>query len=250
MELRTIVALVRHTRALPALALAAAIASCGGSTSNESNGTAAVTQPATRTRTPAPKPTVDRAADRRVARRSALRLDDLPPGWTKADDETSPTRSDCGRVEAVKARTTARTTSPRFNHGAAAQVSNSIYVFGDAATAEEAFSELTTRAARRCYSRAVTDALRAEPGVDVGRAESARVSLNPLGDQRRGSRVTVPVSARGINVDVVIDLVFVRADRGLSLCLFIGVVSPFDDDVRDHLTADTVRRLSNRLADS
>jgi hypothetical protein len=40
-----------------------------------------------------------------------------------------------------------------------------------------------------------------------------------------------------------IDIVFVRADRGLTLTLFLDVLSAFDSDLRQQLTAVSVRRL-------
>jgi hypothetical protein len=61
----------------------------------------------------------------------------------------------------------------------------------------------------------------------VGDASSARLSLDPLGDQREAARVTGPVTTEeGLDVDVIVDLVFVRADRGISLGLLIEVFSP------------------------
>jgi hypothetical protein len=60
----------------------------------------------------------------------------------------------------------------------------------------------------------------------------------------------VPVTTEeGVNV-VIVDVVFVRADRGVSLGLFIDVYSAFDNDLRDQLTATSVRRLSDDLASS
>lgn len=85
--------------------------------------------------------------------------------------------------------------------------------------------------------------------MEVGDASSARLSLDPLGDQREAARVTVSITTEeGLDVDVIVDLVFVRADRGISLGLFIDVFSPFDTDLREQLTATSVRRLSDNLS--
>ena len=50
------------------------------------------------------------------------------------------------------------------------------------------------------------------------------------------------------DVDVIIDMVLVALLRGLAITLFINVFSPFDRDLRDQLTATSVRRLSDAVA--
>lgn len=79
---------------------------------------------------------------------------------------------------------------------------------------EQAFTQLSGKDARVRKVESVTDAL----------------------DEAGGLEAT----------DVIVDLVFVRADRGISLGLFIDVLSPFDSDLREHLTATRVRRLSGQ----
>ena len=175
-----------------------------------------------------------------------MRLEDFPSGWTEAGDEGDRTR--CEGVEEAKRATTARVTSPRFREGENTDVQNTIYVFADEGAAEQALTQLAAEDTRACYAKGVTDALKAAGGLEVGDAESARLSLDPLGDQREAARVTVPVSSDGVDVDVFVDLVFVRADRGISLGLFIHTVTAFDDELRGQLTSTSVRRLSDNLA--
>ena len=73
------------------------------------------------------------------------------------------------------------------------------------------------------------------------------MSTDPLGDERDAARITVPVMSEGVDLDVIVDMVFVQAARGLTLTLFIGVLTPFDEDLRDELTATSVRRLSETV---
>jgi hypothetical protein len=236
--------MLRRVIALVVLALAASmtIASCGDS---DDGGTAKKSTPSSAA-TQTPTATPDRSADRRIARDSTLKLEDFPSGWTEADDESG--RARCEGIEEVKKATSARATSSRFGKGENTSVQNSIYIFGEEAAAEQAFTQLAAKDTRTCYAKRVTDALESAGGLTVGEAESARLSLDPLGDQREAARVTVPVTSQGVDVDVIVDLIFVRVDRGISIGLFIDAFSPFDDDLRGQLTATSVRRLSDNVA--
>jgi hypothetical protein len=219
-----------------------ALTSCGGSGDGDSaNGTP------TAATTPASSPTPNAGADRQIARESTLTLEDFPSGWTVADNASKTAK--CEGVEEVKRSTTARADSSRFGEGENTAVQNWVYLFADEADAEQAFTQLSGKDTRVCYAEGLTDALAAASGLTVGEARGARLSLDPLGDQREAARVTLPVTTEeGQDVDVIVDLVFVRADRGISLGLFIDVVSPLDGDLREQLTATSVRRLSDKLS--
>ena len=109
--------------------------------------------------------------------------------------------------------------------------------------------QVSGKATRLCYVETVLHALKQRKDLEVGDANSGRLSLDPLGDQRDAARVTVPLTtAEGVDADLIVDMVFVRSDRGLSLGLFIDVVSPFDNDLREQLTATSVGRLSDNLS--
>lgn len=206
------------------------LASCGGST------------------TPTSSPTPDASADRQIARESTLRLEDFPSGWTEADNDESATAK-CEGVEEAKKATSARANSSRFGEGENTEVQNWVYLFADEAEAEQAFTQLSGKDTRVCYAEGLTDALTEASGLTVGEPRSARLSLDPLGDEREAARVTLPVTTEeGLDVDVIVDLVFVRADRGISLGLFIDVLSAFDGDLREQLTATSVQRLSDNLS--
>ena len=214
------------------------VTGCGGSSDSKS----ASTQEPTATATS------DRAADRAIALDSTLKLEDFPSGWTQAEEGEEPARVQCEQIEAAKAKTTARTNPPRFSAGENTAVQSSVYLFADESTAERAFEQVAGKSTRLCYVEAVLQALEQRKDLEVGDATSARLALDPLGDQRDAGRVTVPLTtAEGVEVDLVADMVFVRSDRGLSLGLFIDVVSPFDSDLREQLTATSAQRLSDNL---
>jgi hypothetical protein len=59
--------------------------------------------------------------------------------------------------------------------------------------------------------------------------------------------VTVPLSAEGLDVDVYIDLVFVRVGRAVTPSIFVDVLTPFEEDLRAQLTDRVVRRLNVAL---
>lgn len=218
------------------------VTGCGGSSDSKSATDSASTQE------PSATATSDRAADRAIALESTLTLEDFPSGWTQADEGQEPARVQCEQIEAAKAKTTARTNPPRFSAGENTAVQNSVYLFADESTAEQAFEQVSDKSTRFCYVEAVIQALKQRKDLEVGDTTSALLPLDPLGDQRNAARVTVPLTtAEGVDVDLVADMVFVRSDRGLSLGLFIDVVSPFDSDLREQLTATSVQRLSDNL---
>ena len=53
--------------------------------------------------------------------------------------------------------------------------------------------------------------------VEVGELETSRVSIEPLGDDREAAGFTIPITTEGIDVDFVIDVVYVRVGRAIAL---------------------------------
>jgi hypothetical protein len=71
--------------------------------------------------------------------------------------------------------------------------------------------------------------------------------MDPLGDERDASRITLPVTSEGTEVDVFADHVLVRVGRGLALLTFVDVLSAFDEELSADLTSTVVRRLAAGL---
>jgi hypothetical protein len=241
----------RSRAAVGALLLAGALAACGDSDEAESGSgaetaTPARTETANETATPTAEPTPDTTEDKRIAEESVLTLDDFPSGWTAADD-TSSSPAQCDAVKDAKAAASARANSPEFASGETTQVTNSVYMFADESAAEEAFSGLSSKDTRLCFGRTVSEGVADQGEVEVGDAKTAELSVDPLGDERSASRITLPLSAEGVDVDLVIDLVFVRIGRAVSLNLFVDTFTAFDEDLRGDLTASSVKRLTAEL---
>ena len=88
---------------------------------------------------------------------------------------------------------------------------------------------------------------KANSNLQVGEPRTSRVSVDPLGDQRDGGRVTLPVTTGWQEVELFTDFVFVRASRGIALMPFVDALSPFDQDLRADLTSKVSRRLASEL---
>ena len=195
---------------------------------------------------PAAKSTPDKAADKRIAEGAALRLEDMPSGWVEAEagpDGDSP----CKPVQAAGKLATAQHNSPRFNPGDGPTTLNSVHIFPDDATAQKGLELITSEETQACHAELVVGGLRSAEGVEVGEPTMREMSVEPLGDQRQGTRVTVPISGQAIELDMTIDLVFVRVGRGVTTNVFIDARGPFEPKLRDKLNATIVQRLTDGL---
>jgi hypothetical protein len=96
--------------------------------------------------------------------------------------------------------------------------------------------------------RATPSGLATGPEVaEAGELETSRVSIEPLGDEREAARFTVPISSEGIEVDLVIDVVFVRVGRAIALLTVADAFNVFDEDLKAELTSKMVRSLSSAV---
>jgi hypothetical protein len=157
-----------------------------------------------------------------------LGVDDFPSGWAAADDTDAldNSKAPCDAVNDAKRDVSARANSPDFTKGESSQVTNSIYVFADEARAEKAFAALAAEDTRRCFGKSLADGLDDSNGLDVGDVQTASMSTDPVGDDRAASRLSIPVTNKGVDFDLHADLVFVRSGRAISLSLFINAFSP------------------------
>jgi hypothetical protein len=185
--------------------LALGLAGCGGSGSTASQASTTVTT----TSRPAS------AADKRIAHHVQLKLTDFPSGWEQQDKSPSKSTLKCPGVQAVKGTTTARQPSPDFVKSEGTEVDAGVYFFANVSSAKRAFERLSGQATRRCMADAVAKLLEREKtkGVKVGEITSGELSMPSVGDENILGRLTIPVTASGINVDVYLDLVFARQGR-------------------------------------
>lgn len=125
---------------------------------------------------------------------------------------------------------------------------STVYLFSDDATAQDQYAALTSKGTRTCSGNDLVKRLqKANSNLQVGEPGTSRVSVDPLGDQHDGGRVTLPVTTGGQEVELFTDFVFVRESRGIALMLFVDALSPFDEDLRADLTSKVSRRLASQL---
>ena len=122
-------------------------------------------------------------------------------------------------------------------------------MFASEDAAQEGFGLLSSEDTRECIAEEFGKQLADETDLDVGEVRAARLSIDPLGDEREAARLTVPVTSDGVDVDLVIDIRMIRVGRAADLMLFFNASSPFDEDLAAELTSSTVRRLSSVQAE-
>lgn len=240
-------------RFLVAFPVIIGLAACGSSSTTT---VTATTSPTTGTTT-SPAPTTTQtttgsaAADQRVARDAQLKLSDFPSGWEQKDrTQEAKAWAACQGVDAAKAAASARQTSPDFAERNHTYAGNFAYIYADVPTATRAFGELSSEHTRTCLGDALAKYLpgQVREGAEIGKITTGQVAMQPVGDERTLTRLTVPLKANGLNVDVTLDLVFVRVGRGIAGLQFQDVLSPFDETLRTRLTTTAVDRLKTALA--
>jgi hypothetical protein len=190
------------------------------------------------------------AADQRIANDARLRLSDLPPGWGAGSSAAQPTAdAPCPRLHRAAGWISAAKVSPSFSFssGATLAAQSETYVYADTALAKHWFGEFSSRSTRTCLAQILRTELATTvelPGIRIGPIRVRVVSIAPVGDQDSAFRVTVPVSGSGTSLRVDVDVVFVRAGRGLQIFTLGSVGSPFDAG----LETSVVKSVSDRLA--
>jgi len=87
-------------------------------------------------------------------------------------------------------------------------------------------------------------------GVTVGKSSVAQMSFPSFGDQSIAFRLTIPISADGLNIDGYFDVVAIQQTRVAVSLQFFGVGAPFDANMEEQLTTLTVQRVASSLASS
>jgi hypothetical protein len=239
-----------HRSILAALVLAAVVlAGCGGSSSEQQN----TPEPSKTSSEPAPTTRSSKqstAEDRQVASGSLLRLSDLPSGWTASDESNSSNEARCDEIKNAKAQTSARSNSPDFEKGDDLQVAHTVYVYPDESAAQRNFVALSSQALRVCVGRYLGHELRKQIGGDatVGEARTSQLNIDPVGEDSAASRFVVPISTKGIDLNLNVDFVVVRQARAISLMLLLGGYDAFDDGLRTQLVGTAATRLKTAVA--
>jgi hypothetical protein len=231
------------------VAAALLIAGCGSS--HKSSDTAAhASTPTGPTATAETRPEVP--ADHAIAAAALLRLPDFPTGWQQQDQSGGKSSLTCPAIATARASVSGRATSPQFAKGSDDFVDDAAYVYPSVSAAQASFARLSGPSARLCIGKAfgtqLAKAAASTTGkVTFGQPTTAVLSIPSVGEQSAAGRITIPYAASGLNLDAVIDLGFVRVDRGIQVLLFIGSSGAPDAALESNLTGTAADRLAAEL---
>ncbi len=227
---------------LAIVALAIPAIGCGSSvTETSSNGTA---------ETPAPSQTPQQStqADEAIAHAALLRLSDLPVGWTAAPDDSSDAH--CPAIDDAEQHP--HEESLRFDGGGDQAAQHEAIVLATEEEADATLQALVSQDTLDCIAEQTEQTIRqqASAATQVGDVTAAQLNVSASGDRTAAARVTIPVTANGLDVEVYEDFVFSRVDRGLSLIALIAQGSQPDDALRAQLTERGAARMRRALGSS
>jgi hypothetical protein len=124
------------------------------------------------------------------------------------------------------------------------ELSGTIEVYGSRQAARGAFLRLTAPGSRTCLARVLRRTVRRVDNVRLRAVTAFATRVDPLGDQQSGTRFVVTYTYRRQLVPVYVDLLRVRAGRGIASELYVSAGAPLDGRLRYDLTALTARRLA------
>lgn len=228
---------VGRTRRLGGLlAVLVLAAGCGG---DDDGGDAAGSGPGDDPRTEA-----ERQADVDTAGTILLTLGDFPAGWeeepAESDEDDQALQDDmaeCLDVDpALLADDDPQAKSPSFVAPSEEEVSAEVTLTASAEDTTRTLDLMKDDATPGCYADAVKAAMaqstleggQATAGVEFGEPTFNPVSFPGMGDDSVAMRLTVPLSAQGVDVDVHVDVVMVRVGRVGISGTFLSTFSPFD----------------------
>ena len=186
--------------------------------------------------------TVAPDSDTQLAKRSLLTLDDFPASWEQVKKPDM--RVFCPAYTDARRNASGVGQSPQFAQGSLLEAAAAVYLYADDAAAARAFRAISSRATRRCYIDETTKALADGGASEVRDVRVRRLSLGRLGDQRAGARFIFPLTAAGVELDLNIDLTYVRRGRALSLVFCLKAGGAFDSRLRRDLVAKQAGRLA------
>jgi hypothetical protein len=185
-------------------------------------------------------------SDAQIAKRSVLTMQDLPQGWKRVA-ASKQMKVKCPAFVAAREDASALAKSPDATMGANAEVATAVYVYAGQAAATGALTAMNGADSRRCYADKVAKTIRGTKGFKLRRVRTADLALDAVGDQRAAVRFTFSITAKGVDADVYIDLVFARTGRGLSVGGFSDAGTPFDKTLRTQLIAKQTGRLADAI---
>jgi hypothetical protein len=161
-------------------------------------------------------------------------------------------KSPCSGIQSAKDASTGRAAAPTFKQGDTDTVDDAVYVWASKAEAQRGFAQLSSQATRECmadYSKK-----EAEQGASgqakFGAPESGQLSIPAAGEQSAAGRVSIPYTVSGLSLTLTLDVVFVRADRGVHILLVTDATGTPDSGLEAELTRTAAQRLQTELANN
>lgn len=186
-----------------------------------------------------------RPSDAQIAHRAGLTLRDLPSGWQRRG---ALRRAGCPAFHQARRTASALAESAEFaaDHDLR-QVAGAVFVFKRSADARSAFADLSSPATRHCYASRLRAAVPAAMRVRLRGVTDFVTRVDPLGDEQAGSRFVVAYASGGGQGVFYIDVLVVRAGRGIATEYYTSDGAPLDGGLRYNLTALTASRLAGEL---
>ena len=183
--------------------------------------------------------------DAQIAQRAGLTLRDLPSGFART---TQKRHIVCPAFRQAHRAASATAASGLFvRRGERQELSGVVDVFARPAQARSVFAQLSSPATRRCYAHALRSATPLFTGVRLRGVRDFATRVDPLGDAQSGARFVATYTYGRRRVYAYVDLLVVRAGRGIASELYVSLGAPLDGGLRYDLTALTARRLAGGL---
>lgn len=251
---------IQVTKTLAVLVMlgASLVTGCGGDEGQKS--TAGSKTPESSTSSPAAEPD---PVDQAIAESALLTLGDFPAGWEAKpadeddaeDDESQHRIADCLGVayeDFYDGDSGASADSKDFANENDDEIFNSVSVGADESRMKARFAIAATEKYRECTLeelRTVMKEAAAEEGdFEVGEASLNEISFDKFGDESTAFRVTIPVEAEGMSLDVTLDLVLVRVGRAVTTVTAQSLLTSIDAAELSEYVKIATDRLASELA--
>ena len=232
--------------------LAAMVTGCGG---EDAKGADRKDERSSASAAPTPN-----ATDAAIAQASLLTLSDFPAGWeAKApdqddDDEDAQRRlADCVGVpfEDLDQRGhRSKAESKDFVSEDDDEISNSVAVITEQTRTTRAFAIVSSAKYRECALEELKSAMKDafdDEGYEITDISLNELSFDDFGDETSAFRVTATVEAEGMEIDVIVDYVFVRVGRAVTTITAQATFSPFDSAELSEYVQIAAERLAAEL---
>lgn len=188
----------------------------------------------------------ERADEQATAKAAGLGAEDAPSGWKVTPVQGTPELvDDCRGFEEAEDDRTALASAPDFDDPEERfSVQDGIYLFPDAEAAQNAFEDMRGGDADACIAKDFRTVVEQQSSLEVGDHETEPLEVAPVSDDVYGERIRIALGDGEATVEVTMDVVLLRAGRGISFLVFTGQEEPFDDALRAQLTQVAGKRLA------